>query len=210
VFVGLIEHSNNFKAEEEISPVMFVSNAVLFPGCLLPIRVFESRYRMMLKDVLSSNRTFILSFHLENPIHHMTASLGLVRSCVDQTDGTSILMLEGLKRIMLCQRIGGMPYPIWKYRTCINTDNYEMLDKSLVENLRNKIQELNKQIGIHFEFYCSTESVIEITSTCDRLIEMSTQSISFKKEFFDCSNTERKINQTLEVIDTIYGDITKT
>jgi hypothetical protein len=85
-----------------------------------------------------------------------------------------------------------------------------MIDKSLVENLRNKIQELNKQIGIHFEFYCSTESVIEITSTCDRLIEMSTQSISFKKEFFDCSNTERKINQTLEVIDTIYGDITKT
>ena len=111
---------------------------------------------------------------------------------------------------MLSQRIGGMPYPIWKYKTSINTDNYEMLDKSLVKNLRNKIQQLNKQIGIHFEFYCSTESVVEVTSTCNRLIEMSTQSISFKKEFFDCMNTERKIKQTLEVIDTIYRDITKT
>ena len=140
----------------------------------------------------------------------MTASLGLVRSCVDQTDGTSILMLEGLKRVLLGQRIGGMPYPIWKYTTSINTDNYEMLDKSLVKNLRNKIQQLNKQIGIHFEFNCSTESVVEITSTCDRLIEMSTQSISFKKEFFDCMNIERKIKQTLEVIDNFYGDITKT
>ena len=100
MFDDLIECSNNIQAEAGVSPVMFVSNAVLFPGCLIPIRVFESRYRMMLKDVLGGTRTFILSFHAEDLTQGMTGSLGLVRSCVDQRDGTSILMLEGLKRVL--------------------------------------------------------------------------------------------------------------
>ena len=196
MFDDLIECSNNIQAEAGVSPVMFVSNAVLFPGCLIPIRVFESSYRMMLKDVLCGNRTFILSFYAEDPTQGMTGSLGLVRSCVDQRDGTSILMLEGLKRVLLQQRVGENPYPTWKYQTSHNTDDFEMLDKTLVENLRNQIQQLNKQIGSDFELYCSTESVFEITSTCDRLIDITIHSLSFKKEFFNCLSTERKIKQT--------------
>jgi len=78
----------------------------------------------------------------------------LVRSCVDQRDGTSILMLEGLKRVLLQQRVGETPYPAWKYQTSHNTDDFEMLDKTLVENLRNQIQQLNKQVGSDFELYC--------------------------------------------------------
>lgn len=210
MFDDLIECSNNIQTEAGVSPVMFVSNAVLFPGCLIPIRVFESRYRMMLKDVLGGNRTFILSFHTEDLTQQgMTGSLGLVRSCVDQRDGTSILMLEGLKRVLLQQRVGENSYPTWKYQTSHNTDDFEMLDKTLVENLRNQIQQLNKQVGSDFELYCSTESVFEITSTCDRLIDITIHSLSFKKEFFNCLSTERKIKQTLDVIDTINRDAIK-
>ena len=209
MYVDLIEYRNNILTEEGTSPVMFVSNAVLFPGCRIPIRIFESRYRIMLKDVLSGDRTFILSFHPEDPNGRMTASLGLVRSCVDQTDGTSILMLEGLKRVVLDHLISDEPYSTWKYQTLHNTDLYENLDHTLVEKLRNKIQQLNKQVGSDFELYCSTSSVVEIMSTCDHLIEMTVESLGFKKEFFDCLSTERKIKQTLNVIETISGDLTK-
>ena len=66
--MDLIEYTNNVQTEEGTSPVMFVSSAVLFPGCRIPIRVFESRYRIMLKDVLNGDRTFILSFHLKIPL----------------------------------------------------------------------------------------------------------------------------------------------
>ena len=209
MYVDLIEYTNNIQTEEGTSPVMFVSNAVLFPRCQFPIRIFESRYRIMLKDVLSGDRTFILSFHPEDPNGRMTASLGLVRSCVDQTDGTSILMLEGLKRVVLDHQISDEPYSTWKYKTVHNTDLYENLDHTLVEKLRDKIQQLNKQVGSDFELYCSTSSVVEIMSTCDHLIEMTVESLGFKKEFFDCLSTERKIKQTLNVIETISGDLTK-
>jgi Lon protease-like protein len=203
VFDDLIECANNVQTEQGISPVMFVSNAVLFPGCLIPIRIFESRYQMMLKDVLSGNRTFILSFHPEDLTQPMTGSLGLIRSCVDQSDGTSILMLEGLKRVLLHQKISDRPYPSWKYKTYHNNDDYETIDEALVENLRNQILQLNKRVGSDFELYCSTENVDEITSTCDRLIDMTIHSLSFKKIFYDCLSAKRKIKQTLDIIGSI-------
>ena len=48
------------------SPVMFVSGAVLFPLCSVPLRIFEPRYTSMLDDALESSRTFILSFEEED------------------------------------------------------------------------------------------------------------------------------------------------
>ena len=201
--INLIKCSNSNQYERGTSSVMFVPNAVLFPGCLIPINVFESRFRMMLKDVLSGSRTFILSFHPENLMQRITGTLGLVRSCVDQKDGTSILMLEGLKRVLLEQRRTHKPYPTCEYQPVHNTDDYKKLDQPLVRNLRNQIHQLNKRVGSDFELYCSTENIYEITSTCDRLIDMTTHTLSFKKEFFDCVSIERKIKQTLDVIDNI-------
>jgi hypothetical protein len=36
---------------------------------------------------------------------------------------------------------------------------------------------------------------------------MTIESLTFKKEFFDCLSIERKIKQTLDVIGTINGDV---
>jgi Lon protease-like protein len=39
-------------------PVMTLDNATLFPQALLPLHIFEPRYRQMLSDALHSNRMF--------------------------------------------------------------------------------------------------------------------------------------------------------
>ena len=39
-------------------PVMTLPSATLFPQALLPLYIFEPRYRRMLKDALDSNRMF--------------------------------------------------------------------------------------------------------------------------------------------------------
>ena len=42
-------------------PVMTLPNVVFFPQALLPLHVFEERYREMLADVLASNRLFAVA-----------------------------------------------------------------------------------------------------------------------------------------------------
>jgi Lon protease-like protein len=83
---------------------MVLSDCHLFPGCLLPLYIFEERYRMMLAHALQSHRMFCIGNRDEDAggdeIHpHTTA--GLVRACVQQEDGTSHLLLLGIRRIRM-------------------------------------------------------------------------------------------------------------
>jgi Lon protease-like protein len=88
------------------APVMVLPNTVLFPRALMPLYIFEPRYRAMLEWALEHDRVFCMA--LRKPASHETfspddffhtAGLGLVRACVGRDDGTSHLMLQGLSRV---------------------------------------------------------------------------------------------------------------
>jgi len=102
-------------------PVMPLPGALLFPHALLPLYIFEPRYRAMLKHALDDHRMFCVS--LINPsrsdwdsaddFHHV-ACVGLIRACVGRGDGTSNLILQGLKRVRFTTFRQERPFPIAK------------------------------------------------------------------------------------------------
>ncbi|MEM1032277.1 MAG: LON peptidase substrate-binding domain-containing protein [Myxococcota bacterium] len=51
----------------EAMPLFPLKQAVLFPGALLPLHVFEPRYRKLVADVLASHRTMSVPQVLERP-----------------------------------------------------------------------------------------------------------------------------------------------
>src|SRR5687768_3852951 len=86
----------------EHAPVMILPEATLFPHALLPLHIFEPRYRAMLAWTLERNRVFCVakmkagaSEASSRHCFHETAGLGLVRACVQRPDGTSDLVLQG-------------------------------------------------------------------------------------------------------------------
>lgn len=97
------------------APVMILPGATLFPEALLPLHIFEARYRRMLAAVLSSHRMFVVA--MQKPDGTRTtpaaiAGLGLVRVCVDHEDGTSHLILQGVSRVELTGRLKQRPFPM--------------------------------------------------------------------------------------------------
>ena len=100
-------------------PVMTLPNATLFPQALLPLYIFEPRYRQMLADALHSNRMFSVAMQKpgsprETPLP--VAGLGLIRVSVGHRDGTSHLILQGLARVELAQAVRYKPYRIQRIR----------------------------------------------------------------------------------------------
>ncbi len=85
---------------------MVLPNATLFPKAMLPLRIFEPRYREMLNWCLERQRMFCIAL-LKPDVQdarstddfHSVAGLGLVRACVAHPDGTSDLVLQGLTRV---------------------------------------------------------------------------------------------------------------
>lgn len=102
----------------EVVPAMTLPNAVFFPQALMPLHIFEPRYRHMLKDVLASNRLFAvagldssranLGDQFEPP--YKIASVGIVRACQENDDGTSNLLLQGLCRVKILEVLTDEPY----------------------------------------------------------------------------------------------------
>src|SRR4029078_8391816 len=96
-------------------PVMVLPDCHLFPGCLLPLFIFEERYRQMLAQVLSTNRMFCIGNRDESletsPVSNYSTA-GLVRCCVRQDNGTSHLLLLGWKRVRFTGWVREKPFPI--------------------------------------------------------------------------------------------------
>jgi Lon protease-like protein len=96
-------------------PVMTLPHATLFPQALLPLYIFEPRYRRMLADSLKSHRLFIVARQrpgLQREIPEPVAGLGFIRVAVGHKDGTSHLVLQGLTRVRLEEAVRYKPYRI--------------------------------------------------------------------------------------------------
>lgn len=99
-------------------PVMTLPNVAFFPQALMPLHIFEPRYRHMLRDVLGSNRLFAVAGmkvqEMDEPGQfeppHRIASVGIVRACQKNGDGTSNLLLQGLCRVEITRILREEPY----------------------------------------------------------------------------------------------------
>ncbi len=98
-------------------PVMTLPGAVFFPQALMPLHIFEPRYRRMLRDVLATNRLFAVAgldpsqanaSRVEPP--HRIASIGIVRACQKNDNGTSNLLIQGLCRVEITKILVEDPY----------------------------------------------------------------------------------------------------
>ena len=87
-------------------PVMVLPGAMLFPQALLPLYIFEERYREMLAECLAGSRMFCVAM-VKPGVEEVNgtkdffqvAGCGLIRACVGRDDGTSNLILQGLGRV---------------------------------------------------------------------------------------------------------------
>ncbi len=97
-------------------PVMTLPNLAFFPQALLPLHIFEARYQEMLRDVLATNRLFaVAGLNPKSepgqfePLHRI-ATIGIVRACQGNNDGTSNLLLQGLARVEVQAITDEQPY----------------------------------------------------------------------------------------------------
>ena len=99
--------------------VMPLPGAVLFPHALLPLYIFEPRYRDMLDHALQHQRMFCVTlikpscpeWHEPEDFFHF-ATIGLIRACVGRGDGTSNLILQGLQRVRFASFEQKTPFPV--------------------------------------------------------------------------------------------------
>ena len=124
-------------------PVMTLPNVAFFPQSLMPLHIFEPRYRKMLSDVLATNRIFAIAGLDQRQLgrsgaiepQHRIAGIGIVRACQKNDNGTSNLLIQGLCRAEISEIISEP--------TNKGTTPYQSCQKLAVSHSRPKMKLLN-------------------------------------------------------------------
>jgi ATP-dependent Lon protease len=135
-------------------PVMILPNATLFPQALLPLYIFEPRYRRMLADALHSHRMFAIAMVRPGATRELpvpVAGLGVIRVAVKHKDGTSHLILQGLARVQLREAVRYKPYRKHRVEVLTTPPCDTVAVDALVVKLRDLLEQ-RIQLGLPFPF----------------------------------------------------------
>src|ERR1043166_7079346 len=144
-------------------PVMPLPGAVLFPHALLPLYIFEPRYREMLEHALQRDRMFSVAlikpscpeWHAPEDFFHL-ATVGLIRACVGRGDGTSNLVLQGLHRVRFTSFEQETPFPVAKIDIVESTGDATVESEALGEKvleLYRKLKRAERQLPPKIDRY---------------------------------------------------------
>ena len=95
--------------------VMILDGCPLFPQAMVPLFIFEPRYRRLLEDALGSERMMCLAMRQPGSSQERPcklAGLGLIRASVKNPNGTSNLVLQGVSRVRLGRAVRTKPYRV--------------------------------------------------------------------------------------------------
>ena len=125
-------------------PTMTLPGVVFFPKAMMPLYIFEKRYRLMVEEILDSHRMFCLAASKESDSGTVEgfeeiASAGLVRVCRGNPDGTSFLLLQGLSRIRISKVLREEPYRV------VAVEPIESIIEAPLAESRKEIEKLIKE-----------------------------------------------------------------
>ena len=117
-----------------VIPVMTLTNCVLLPQQLLPLRIFEPRYQRMLKAALASNQMFAVS-QLDKAKTSKTKQeqpcpftcVGRITGHQELGDGTHQIILEGLRRAKVHSISHEGPYPLLEISPVVDEDEADSM-----------------------------------------------------------------------------------
>jgi Lon protease-like protein len=99
-------------------PLFPLPNVVLFPGALLPLHIFEPRYRTMVADALEGDRRLVMvllrpgweSDYQGRPAIYPVSCSGVIVHAQKLEDGRYNIVLRGLDRIRVVNEDHARPY----------------------------------------------------------------------------------------------------
>ena len=180
---------------------MVLPGAVLFPGTMMPLYIFEERYRAMLARALDSERMFCIALmkpgvteaETTDEFHHISG-LGLVRACVGRDDGTSHLILQGLGRVRFTGFEQAAPFRIASLQALPD----EQGDSESTDQLRTKVLRLcarmhKKGVAVPEEFEAQLDKIPNAGQLTDVVAHTYLSDSFQKQELLEEPNIETRM-----------------
>lgn len=137
-----------------VCPLFPLSDLILFPGQVIPLHVFEPRYRQMTQDLLDNSGEIILGTVLGEdreklekvaPVQPI-AGLGRVQRYQALEDGRFLIMVLGERRVKIEPVDRGKIYPEARFEVFEETDSF--ISDTELDHLQSALKKIESQIDL--------------------------------------------------------------
>jgi len=201
------------------TPIFPLPNVVFFPHTLLPLHIFEPRYRQMLADCLAGDRRLAVVLlrpgweaeYYGRPAVYSVAGTGEIVASERLPDGRSNILLKGLGRIMIEGEVPSpKPYRIarasWLDEVYPSGGEDEL--ESQVDHLRrlcgDLLGALPEPVPAFLEILTQRDSPSVFV---DRVSSLVVPEPEERQRLLELSDVQQRIAEVIAVLETLVGRI---
>jgi Lon protease-like protein len=122
---------------------LFPLGMVLLPGELVPLHIFEERYKLMIGECLDEDREFGIIWLSDDGLKEVGCSARIERVLERFDDGRLNILVEGTDPFRLDRRIEDLPYPAGDIELLADD---EETDEATLERARSRYADLVEEV----------------------------------------------------------------
>ncbi len=132
---------------------VFPLNTVLFPGMVLPLRIFEPRYRLMIRRCMEADRQFgvaLIQEGLEVGTPAMPYDVGTIAEINGHEimpDGQIMIVCVGMRRFRIDKKIEGEPYQQAEVTVLEEGEPEDFVDDGLIDSATTMLETYLRQLS---------------------------------------------------------------
>ena len=196
---------------ETLLPIFPLPNVVFFPRIILPLHIFEPRYKHMVREVLQNERSLGMVLlqqgwqndYLGAPLVHKIGCMGRIETYEKLPEGRFNILLNGVRRFEILRFVQEKPYRLAVVKLLEETpfvlENHQQLRarEDLMEKFLTYLQhvlgmELNDD---RFDRTASLETVVNQVAA---VLDIPVQT---KQELLEVSSMDQRLSQVRDILD---------
>jgi Lon protease-like protein len=188
-----------------IIPLFPLPNIVFFPNSLLPLHVFEPRYRQMLEDIIDSERIIGMvllkpgwekNYH-DNPEIFSVGCMGRIINIEVEKDGRSNIVLYGLKRVRIVEILHDAPYRLARVK--LLEDRHGTNEEGYQKRIIELTSRWNSLLGMEYKSHrINLDSSLALSSLTDSMTSQIVSNVFHLQEFLEEANVLTRADMILE------------
>jgi Lon protease-like protein len=192
---------------------LFPLRTVLFPGMSLPLRIFEERYKTMVRELLSSSGVFGVLLIREGEevgggaIPYSVGTTAVIEQCQEAEEGRFVISARGEHRFRLTRLLPPRPYP---FGTVELIDDSSFADS---ERLRRATETVRATFPVYFRLALSLTDQwargLQLPSDPHRLVDFLGPWLQVEEEtkqrLLELEPAAERVASLADILDDLLG-----